>query len=111
VSTKLTGARNLTTGPSIDGAATRFKARPIIHPYSDGRDRAELTSGEDRTPEQLRQAVEKLMLAAGDNRPDVRTAVHAGHQNHTSVHITADIDQTDEILDRIRHDPDQFQDN
>jgi hypothetical protein len=50
------------------------------------------------------------MLAAGDNRPDVRTAVHAGHTNHTNVHVTADVDQTEDLLDRIRRDPDQYRD-
>jgi hypothetical protein len=68
----------------------------------------ELTSGED--PEQLRQAVENMMLAAGDNRPDVRTAVHAGHENHSNVRVIADIDQTEDLLQRIRRDPDQYQD-
>ena len=70
----------------------------------------ELTSGEDRSPEQLRQAVEKMMLAAGDRRPDVRTAVHAGHSNHSNVKVTADIDQTDQLVKRIRRDPDQYRD-
>jgi hypothetical protein len=70
----------------------------------------ELTSGEDRTSEQLRQAVEEMMLAAGDNRPDVRTEVHAGHENHSNVRVVADVDQTDDLLKRIRRDPDQYRD-
>lgn len=78
-------------------------------PYVDGAVR-ELTSGEDRSPEQLRQAVESMMLAAGDRRPDVRTAIHASHSNHTNVKVTADIDQTPELLNRIRRDPDQYRD-
>lgn len=70
----------------------------------------ELTSGEDRSPEQLRQAVERMMLAAGDTRPDVRTAIHAGRSNHTNVKVLADINQTDDLLNRIRRDPDQYRD-
>lgn len=54
---------------------------------------SELTSEEDRAPEQLRQAVESMMLAAGDRRPDVRTAIHAGHSNRTNVKVMADIDR------------------
>jgi hypothetical protein len=50
------------------------------------------------------------MLAAGDNRPDVRTAVHAGHENHSNVRVTANIDQTSDLIDRIRRDPDQYRD-
>lgn len=70
----------------------------------------ELTSGEDRDPEQLRQAVESMMLSAGDRRPDVRTTIHASHSNHTNVKVMADIDQTNELLTRVRRDPDQYRD-
>jgi hypothetical protein len=41
-------------------------------PYVDGAVR-ELTAGDSRSQEQLRRAVEQMMLAAGNKNPDVRT--------------------------------------
>jgi len=77
-------------------------------PYVDGAVR-ELTSGEDRSPKELRRAVEQLMISAGDRNADVRATIHAGHTDQTNIRINADIDQTDELLKRIRRDPEQYQ--
>ena len=49
------------------------------------------------------------MLIAGDNRPDVRASIHAGHTDQTNIRIHADVDQTDDLLKRIHRDPEQFQ--
>jgi hypothetical protein len=77
-------------------------------PYIDGAVR-ELTSGDDRSPDQLRHAVEQIMLAANDKKADVRTSVHAGHVNHTNVRVSADIDQTEDLLRDIRRNPEDYQ--
>lgn len=78
-------------------------------PYVDGAVR-ELTSGEERSADQLRRAVEQLMISASDNNPDVRTAIHAGHNNHSNVRVNVSIDQTEDLLRDIRRDPDQYAD-
>jgi hypothetical protein len=79
-------------------------------PYVDGAVR-ELTSGEDRSPEELRRTVEQLMLAANNRNPDVRALVHAGRTDRTNVHVTADVDQTEALVSSIRRDPDQYRDS
>jgi hypothetical protein len=68
-----------------------------------------LTSGDDRSPDQLRRAVEQIMLAANDKKADVRTSVHAGHVNHTNVRVSANIDQTEDLLTDIRRNPEDYQ--
>jgi hypothetical protein len=79
-------------------------------PYVDGAVR-ELTSGEDRSPEELRRTVEQLMLAANDRNPDVRAIVQVARNDRTSVKVTADIDQTDDLVTSIRRDPDPYRDS
>lgn len=49
------------------------------------------------------------MLIAGDNRPDVRASIHAGHIDQTNIRVRSDIDQSDELIKRIRRDPEQYQ--
>jgi hypothetical protein len=51
-----------------------------------------------------------MMVAAGDNNPDVRSTIHAGHGNHSNVRVVADIDQTEDLLERIRRDPEEYRD-
>ena len=77
-------------------------------PYVDGAVR-ELTSGEDRSPEELRRAVEQLMISAGDRNADVRATIHAGHIDQTNIRMHADVDQTQDLLKRIRQNPEQYQ--
>ena len=77
-------------------------------PYIDGAVR-ELTSGDDRSPDQLRRAVEQIMLAANDKKADVRTSVHAGHVNHTNVRMNVAIDQTDDLLTDLRRNPEKYE--
>jgi hypothetical protein len=62
-------------------------------PYVDGTVR-ELTSGDDRSAEELRRSVEQLMIAAKDKNADVRTTVHASPGNHANVRVHVDVDQT-----------------
>jgi hypothetical protein len=77
-------------------------------PYLDGAVR-ELTSGEERSPEQLRRAVEQLMVNAKEKMADVRTSSHASHENQANVHVHVDIDQTDDLIKDIRRNPDKYQ--
>ena len=49
------------------------------------------------------------MLIAGDNRPDVRASIHSSHTEQTNIRIRADVDQTDDLLKRIRRNPEQYQ--
>jgi hypothetical protein len=53
--------------------------------------------------------VEQIMLAANDKKADVRTSVHAGHVNHTNVRVSANIDQTEDLLRDIRRNPEDYQ--
>lgn len=76
-------------------------------PYVDGAVR-ELTSGESRSADQLRRAVEQLMLAAKDNRPDVRTAVHPGHASHSNVRVNVSVDRSDDVVDDVRRNPEKY---
>ena len=49
-------------------------------PYVDGAVR-ELTSGDTRSQDQIRQAVEQMMLAAGTSNPDVRYTSRKAHRS------------------------------
>src|ERR1700757_918301 len=55
-------------------------------PYVDGAVR-ELTAGDSRTQEQMRQAVEQIMLAAGNSKPDVRYATRMTRSLPRRAHI------------------------
>jgi hypothetical protein len=62
-------------------------------PYVDGAVR-ELTSGDDRSAEEMRRSIEQLMVAAKDKNADVRATVHASPGNHANVRVHVDVDQT-----------------
>jgi hypothetical protein len=66
-------------------------------PYLDGSAR-ELTSGDDRTPDQLRQAVERMMIDGRNRQPRVRAVVHTARTDAADVRVTADINHEEEIL-------------
>jgi hypothetical protein len=70
-------------------------------PYVDGAVR-ELTSGDTRSQEQLRQAVEQTMLAAGNKNPDVRYTTRPAHRSRANITIDADADNEQDLLTDIR---------
>ena len=65
-------------------------------PYVDGAVR-ELTSGRSRSPEQLRNAVEQLMLASRNRNADIRTVVQPSRQSHGSVRVDVTVDEQDRL--------------
>lgn len=62
-------------------------------PYVDGAVR-ELTAGDSRSQEQIRQGVEQIMLAAGDGEPDVRYTTRKARRARGNVRVEAEIDRT-----------------
>ena len=60
-------------------------------PYVDGAVR-ELTSGDTRSQEQMRQMIERMMIAAGTNNPYVRHTTRKAHRSRANVTIDADVD-------------------
>ena len=76
-------------------------------PYVDGAVR-ELTSGDSRSQEQMRQAVEQIMLAAGNTNPDVRFTTRKAHRSRANVTVDADIDDEQDLLTDMRRNPDDY---
>ncbi len=70
-------------------------------PYVDGAVR-ELTSGDSRNQDQLRQAVEQLMIGAGNSNPDVRYTTRPSHRSRGNIRIEADVDDEQDLLTEIR---------
>jgi len=70
-------------------------------PYVDGAVR-ELTSGDTRSQDQIRQAVEQMMLAAGTSNPDVRYTARKAHRSRANVTVHAQEDDEKELLTDIR---------
>jgi hypothetical protein len=60
-------------------------------PYIDGAVR-ELTSGDTRSQEQMRQMIERMMIAAGTSNPGVRHTTRKAHRSRANVTIDADVD-------------------
>ena len=60
-------------------------------PYVDGAVR-ELTSGDTRSQEQMRQMIERMMIAAGTTNPDVRHTTRKAHRSRANVVIDAEED-------------------
>lgn len=77
-------------------------------PYLDGSAR-ELTSGDDRSTEQLRQAVEKMILSGRNTRPRVRAVVHPARTSAADVRVTADIDHEEDLLRDARGNTDNYE--
>jgi hypothetical protein len=69
-------------------------------PYVDGAVR-ELTSGDSRSQEQMRQAIEQMMLASGTTNPDVRHTSRKAHRARGRVNVEVDIDRKQELLTDI----------
>jgi hypothetical protein len=70
-------------------------------PYVDGAVR-ELTSGDSRSQEQIRQAVEQMMIASGTTNPDVRHTARKAHRARANVTVDVDIDDEQDLLTDIR---------
>ena len=71
-------------------------------PYVEGAVQ-ELTSGDNRSAEQLRMAVEQMMLAAGNNsNPDVRMTGSAAPKSGATVRVDAQIDNEEDVLRDMR---------
>jgi hypothetical protein len=70
-------------------------------PYVEGAVQ-ELTSGDNRSAEQLRVAVEQMMLAAGNQNPDVRMTGSAAPKSGATVKVDAQIDNEEDVLRDMR---------
>ena len=62
----------------------------------------ELTSNDNRSSEQLRVAVEQLMLAAGNQNPDVRLTGSAAPKSGATVKVDAEIENEEDVLRDMR---------
>jgi hypothetical protein len=62
----------------------------------------ELTSNDNRSSEQLRVAVEQLMLAAGNQNPDVRLTGSAAPKSGATVKVDAEIENEEDVLRNMR---------
>src|ERR1035438_1672950 len=68
----------------------------------------ELTSGDNRSAEQLRMAVVQMMLAAGNQNPDVRLTGSAAPKSGAAVKVDAQIDNEEDVLRDMRRNPDDY---
>jgi hypothetical protein len=80
-------------------------------PYIEGAVQ-ELTSGDGRSQDELRVAVETMMLAAGKGNAnaDVRTTARPSQNEHASIRVDAEIQNEDPALEDIRRNPDAYHD-
>lgn len=76
-------------------------------PYVDGAVR-ELTSGEKRSPEQLRQAVEQIMLGANNRNADIRTTIQPSTRASANVRVDVDVDEQEALLRDMRRNPEKY---
>jgi hypothetical protein len=76
-------------------------------PWIDGAVR-ELTSTDSRSVENLRQAVEKLMLAAQEKNPDARTTGIAASRAVSQVRVDVDLDEDEALLRDMRRNPENY---
>jgi PAB1-binding protein PBP1 len=70
-------------------------------PWTDGMAR-ELTSGDNRSVDELREAVEKMILTKKDKNPRVRAAQHPAPQDQGTVRIDVEEDNEKEVLKDIK---------
>ena len=78
-------------------------------PYVDGAVR-ELTSGTSQSQEQIRQAVEEMMLAAGNSNPDVRLTSRKARRSRGDITVEARIDEEPQLLREIRRNREEHDD-
>jgi hypothetical protein len=76
-------------------------------PYVDGAVR-ELTTGDNRSQEQIRQAVEQMMIAAGNANPDVRYTTRKAQRSRANVTVTAHVDDEDDVITDMRRKPEDY---
>jgi len=76
-------------------------------PYVDGAVQ-ELTSGNDRSEEQIRRQVERLMLAAKNPNANPFTSGHPSQDSRGSATINVNVDQTEELLKDMRRNPENY---
>ena len=70
-------------------------------PYVEGAVQ-ELTSGDNRSADELRMAVEQLMMAAGNKNPDVRLTGSSAPKSAGTVRVDAEIDNEEDVLRDMR---------
>jgi hypothetical protein len=73
-------------------------------PYVDGAVR-ELTSGDNRSAEQLRQAVEQMMLANRERNGSATVISHASHRGGGTVRFDVETDDTQAMIRDMRRNP------
>jgi len=79
-------------------------------PYVDGAVR-ELTAGNNgRSVEQLRRAVEQLMLEAGNHNPNVIVTSGAARRARGNVRMDVDVDKTEALIRDMCRNPEKYQD-
>ena len=79
-------------------------------PYVDGAVR-ELTEGnQGRSVEQLRRAVEQIMLAAGNRNPNARVSQAPAHTSRSNVLVNVDVDDQEALIRDMRRNPEKYQD-
>lgn len=76
-------------------------------PYIDGAVR-ELTSRDSRSTEQMRRAVEELIVRAHDKNPKVITQSNPSSGDQGTTRIDIDLDQTDDTLKDMRRNPEKY---
>jgi hypothetical protein len=76
-------------------------------PYLDGAVR-ELTSGDSRNQDQLRQAVEQMMIAAGNLNPDVRYTSKASRRSRANVTVNAYENNEKDVLKDMRRNREDY---
>jgi hypothetical protein len=78
-------------------------------PYVDGAVR-ELTAGnQGRSVEQLRRAVEQLMLVAGNKNPNIKAIQANTHRSRSNVRVDVDVDEQEALLRDMRRNPEKYQ--
>lgn len=77
-------------------------------PYIDGAVR-ELTSTDQRSTEQVRQSVERMILAAHDKNPQVMLLSSVASRDRGNVRVDVDLDQQKQLLQDIRRNAEQYQ--
>ena len=70
-------------------------------PWTDGMAR-ELTSGDNRTTSELREAVERMILTKRDKSPKVVAKQHPALKDQGTVRIDVDQDNEEEVLEHVK---------
>jgi PAB1-binding protein PBP1 len=70
-------------------------------PWTDGMAR-ELTSGDNRSVDELREAVEKMILTKRDRNPKVVAQQHPSMQDQGTIRIDVEEDNEKEVLKDIK---------